>query len=112
MDSRSDGPLKAALSFSCFAKIPAFCLFHSYRENVEVRPGRHFGWAYPSLCLFRRKRLKEQLTQPVWVRHAFAIGLQRFYRRVNAQVAVVTLLVLPAFMPVNSRLDSRILGPE
>jgi hypothetical protein len=40
MDSRLDGPLKAALSFSCFAKFAAFCLFHSYRENVEVRRGR------------------------------------------------------------------------
>src|SRR5262249_33936232 len=48
------------------------------------------------------------MPQPIWVRYAFAIRLERFHRRVHAQVAIRSIRVLPALVPINRRFDARI----
>src|SRR5205807_10527320 len=50
--------------------------------------------------------------QPVWTRYTGAISLQRFNGRVHPKVAVVSLFILPALVPVNRSLDSRIPGAK
>src|SRR5205085_8014780 len=45
---------------------------------------------------------------PVWIGHTFAISLQRFDGRVHSKVAIISFFILPALVPVDSSLDSRI----
>src|SRR6266550_8614885 len=55
-----------------------------------------------------RNRSQNQVPQPIRIRDAFAIRPQRFYGRVHTQVALRSIGVLPALMPVNRRLNARI----
>src|SRR5215468_12683020 len=55
-----------------------------------------------------RQRPQNQVPQPIWVRYTFTISPERFHGRVHAEIAVRTIGVLPALVPVNRSLDAGI----
>ena len=54
--SVSAGILGFGIGLLALSDYAVFCLSHAYREDAELRPERHFGWASPRLFLFRQKR--------------------------------------------------------
>jgi hypothetical protein len=57
--------------------------------------------------LLFRHRSQNQIAQPIRVRDPFAIGSQCFDRRIHTQIAVRSIGVLPALVPVNCGFDAR-----
>src|SRR4051794_22279350 len=74
-----------------------------YSSSNEQRAGISF-----SSC----DRAKNWIPQPVGMSDPALIGLKRLNRRINPQVAIGLILILPAFVPINGSLDARIAGPE
>src|SRR6266446_3480446 len=56
-----------------------------------------------------RNRTQDQIAQPIRMRDPLAIGVEGFDGRIDAQVAVRAVGVLPALVPVNRRFKPRIL---
>src|SRR3954466_9495790 len=61
---------------------------------------------------FLSDRPRNQIPMPIRIGDAFAIGFKRFHGRIDPQIAVSLIGVLPALVPVDRSLYSRIPRPE
>src|SRR6266446_6509478 len=59
-----------------------------------------------------RNPTQDQIAQPIQMRDPLAIGVEGFDGRIDAQVAVRAIGVLPAFVPVNRCFNPRIARAE
>src|ERR1700730_18240486 len=61
---------------------------------------------------FFRQRTKNQISQPVRMGDAVPVGVERFDRRIDAQVAERLIRILPALVPIDCCFEARIARPK
>src|SRR6266404_4048785 len=80
------------------------------RELAEPAAARPGGRAPPTLRFWNCAQ--NQIAEPVWMGDSRAIRSKRFHRRIHAEIAVRTVGVLPALVPVKRCFYPRITGAK
>src|SRR5439155_13210448 len=97
--SRAQGKLRAAdRSFA--------------RRNFATRPSRSAREPRALPGSFFWNRSQNQIAQPIGICDACAVRVQRFHRRIDPQVAVRPIGILPPLMPIDGSLDARVTRAE
>src|SRR6266700_5029264 len=80
------------------------------KESELAEPTAPGGRALPALRFWNCAQ--NQIAEPVWMGDSGVIRSKRFHRRIDAEIAVRAVGVLPALVPVKRCFDSRITGAK